>query len=277
MPTITRVVLASNTAITPNGLNAIHTDGNVSMIIRGSNFGPSVRPLVQWVRVTSPVAQYAVRSYTVLNDTALNVTVAPGVGKNLSFTVRVAEQDSPITPVTFDYLSPVVLGMLPPNGPTASVNGFPVVIVGRNFGLSAGATVVVQIGNTEDSTVSALLPAQPVFPPGDDGTPKIRVNESVQFQLPPGVGTGRAVRVIVYPSVYNNLAVSSNPSSDGAGSLFNYDPPAVALVVASVLDLNSTFDVVTAQTLLGPVSLYPCVCLYKPLVGVDLVCASDAC
>ncbi len=67
-----------------------------------------------------------------------------------------------------------------------------------------------------------------------------------------GVGVLRAVRVMVYPSAFSNLAVSSSPALDGAAAFFNYSAPTVSLVVASVLG-NSTDSVLMAQSLLGPV------------------------
>lgn len=253
VPTLTSVVYP-NTSVVPTGVNGISTDGNVTFQLNGLDFGPHVVPLVQWVRVASSVAQYAVTSYTVISDSQLNVTVGPGVGKNLTFNVRVAGQDSPVSAVTFDYLSPVIYSMSPKQGPTFSATGFPVQITGKNFGLSAGATVVVRIGNSADGTVSQPLPALPVYPPGDDGTPKQRVNETVQFQLPPGVGVNRTVQVSVYPSTYSSLAVSSNPVASGAASLFSYQPPVLTSVVSGVL-LNTTADEDIAMQLLGPVSM----------------------
>ncbi len=168
------------------------------MVFAGTNFGPSSNPLVQYVRVTSSVAEYATLNFTVLSDTAMNVTVGPGVGKGLALSMRVADQDSPVSQATFDYLSPVVLGLLPPTGPTTSINGFPVVVVGRNFGLSSRASVAVQIGNTEDGTLSAWLPAQPVFPPGDNGMPRVRATETISFQLPPGAACVLCLCVLGY-------------------------------------------------------------------------------
>ncbi len=125
-------------------------------------------------------------------------------------------------------------------------------ITGTNFGLSAGATVAIQIGNTEDGTLSQLLPAQPVFPPGDNGTPRIRPNETVRFTLPPGVGVNRAVRVVVYPSVFTSLAVSSSPLVDGASALFSYITPNITSVVSTILDGSAT-DISNARALLGQV------------------------
>lgn len=251
VPTVSSLAY-SGTGIVPTGVNGIRTDGNVSVILTGADFGPASAPLVQWVRITSPVAQYPVTSFTVLSDTQLNVTVSPGVGANLSFAVSVAGQESPVSLATFDYLPPSILSLSPATGPTFALTGYTVLVTGHNFGLSAGATVAVQVGNAEDNTRSAWIPAQPWYPPGDDGSPRVRANESVQFVLPPGVGTNRTVRVAVYPGLNADLAIISSPAADGAPSFFSYQPPVVATIVSSILD-NTTQDTSIAQALLGPV------------------------
>ncbi len=106
----------------------------------------------------------------------------------------------------------------------------------------------VVVGNPDDNSTSVVVPAQPVFPPGDDGKPKVRAQEQVAcsasyhipllcdavacgtmgtspaaqhpsprtrmqitFMLPPGVGTNRALRVLVYPSYRVELASISDP------------------------------------------------------------------
>jgi hypothetical protein len=110
--------------------------------------------------------------------------------------------------------------------------------------------VGVVVGNPDDNSTSVVVPAQPVFPPGDDGKPKVRAQEQVPcsaiatdhccampwhvgpwapplplaaqhpsprtrvqitFMLPPGVGTNRALRVLVYPSYRVELASISDP------------------------------------------------------------------
>ena len=60
------------------------------------------------------------------------------------------------------------------------------------------------------------------------------------------------MRVIVYPTVFTNLAVFSNPALDGPASFFNYTAPAINTVVAFVLG-NSTDEIALARSLLGPV------------------------
>lgn len=251
-PTLSSVVVASS-GLVPVGVNAIRTDGNITFQLLGQNFGPSTTPLVQYVRATSSVAEYATTSFTIVSDSEIDVMVGPGVGKNLSFSVRVAEQDSlPTSHVSFDYKSPAILAIHPSSGPTFAASGFAVQVTGTNFGLSAGATVAIQFGNVEDNTMSGWLSAQPVFPAGDDGLPKQRPNETVQFQLPAGVGLNRAVRVIVYPSVYTELAVSSDPTADGAAALFNYTDPVITTILSAILD-NSTTEANIARSLLGPV------------------------
>jgi hypothetical protein len=47
-------------------------------------------------------------------------------------------------------------------------------------GASASATVGVLVGNPEDGSTSVVVPAQFVFPPGDDGKPKVRPQEQVR-------------------------------------------------------------------------------------------------
>lgn len=252
VPTLSSVVYP-DTGVAPTGSNGISTDGNVTLQLLGADFGPSIPPLVQYVRVTSSVAEYAVTSFTIVSDTVLNVTVGPGVGKNLSFTVKVAGQESPVSTVSFDYLSPVIYGISPNSGPTGSA-GFVVQITGKNFGLSASATVLVKIGNVVDGTVSSYIPATAVYPAGDDGSPKQRVNETVAFVLPAGVGVNRTVQVFVYPSVYASLAVSSDPLLSGAVSLFSYEPPELSSVVSAILS-NSSSDESVAQQLLGQVRI----------------------
>jgi hypothetical protein len=262
VPVISSVVYPSN-GVVPTGANGVRTDGNVTLRLIGNQFGPSTSPLVQYVRVQSPISELPVLSFTVQSDTTLDVVIAPGVGKNLSFIVRVADQLSSVTPAVFDYLSPSILVISPSSGPTFSSTGFAVTLTGLNLGQSAGATVVVQVGNVEDSTLSAWIPAQPVFPPGDNGTARVRPNETVQFQLPPGVGLSRAVRLAVYPSIHSELAVYSNPVTDGAAARFSYSPPVLTAVVSGTVD-PSTNDAVTARTVFGPVRGSACCSRFVP-------------
>lgn len=267
VPVITSVVYPSN-GVVPTGTNGVRTDGNLTLRLIGGQFGPSTAPLVQYVRVQSPVSELPVLAFTVQSDTILDVVIAPGVGKNLSFVVRVADQLSSATPAVFDYLSPSILAISPSSGPTFASTGFTVTLTGLNLGQSSGATVVVQVGNAEDSTLSAWIPAQPVFPPGDNGTARLRPNETIQFQLPPGVGLSRAVKLAVYPSIYSEFAVYSNPVTDGTAARFSYTSPTLTAVVSGTVD-PSTNDAITARTLFGPVS--GCV-RHSLCMDVDFVC-----
>jgi hypothetical protein len=256
-PYVSALVLDSGA--TPVGANGIPTDGGVAITVLGRNFGPpSASPLalVQWVRVVSVTQELAVSSFTVVNHTAIRVVMGPGVGRSLSVSVRAADQlSSTATSAVLDYLPPVVVSLTPSTGPTSGA-GTLVLVSGHNFGLSADATVSVLLGNPEDNSVSARLPAQPVFPPGDDGKPKIRAIETVRFTLPPGAASLRAVRVLVYPGSLLAQAATSNPLSDGAGAMFSYLPPTVSAVF-SALVVNNASEIAEAQSRLGPVGASP--------------------
>ena len=265
-PVITNVQYApgSGGSGSPVGANGVRTDGQVDLLVSGANFGPppGQQPygtLVQYVRVQSPVAVSSVLAFLVVNHTTLRVTVGPGVGTNLSFVVSVADQVSTSTPavpggtVTFDYLPPIVTDVSPTHGATSTAAGLLVTLSGHNLGLSAAASVDVIVGNPEDGSVSSRIPAQPVFPPGDDGSPRVRAVEQVRFAVPAGVGPARAVRVLVYPALYVELAVSSDPTSVGSSSFFSYDPPVVTSVVTALVG-NDSVDAQSVLQRFGSVS-----------------------
>lgn len=209
IPTLSAVTYPSS-SIVPLGANGVRTDGNVTLTLTGTNFGPVSPSFVQYVRILSSFGETSATSFSLVSDGVLSVTVPPGVGKNLSFVVGIGSQSSPVAPVSYDYLGPVVLSLSPSVGPTLPA-GTLISVTGLNFGQSAGASVVVVFGNPADGTQSGWLPTQPVYPPGDNGQPKVRPNETIQFFLPPGVGTGRAVQVLVYPASHTSLTVASDP------------------------------------------------------------------
>jgi hypothetical protein len=75
----------SHEQIAPVGSNGIRTDGNVTLLVTGWNFGPASSagpvgsgqgPLVQFVRVQSLVQELPVLAYTVLNHSTLSVSGA---------------------------------------------------------------------------------------------------------------------------------------------------------------------------------------------------------
>ena len=238
----------------PIGHSGVRTDGNVTLHVLGANFGPpsAVGALVQYVRVQTPVQEVPVTSFTVLNHTTLEVVVPPGVGANLSLSVRVADQvstsASTVAPTTFDYLAPVVSNLSSYSCPTT---GCDLVVTGHNFGQATGASVDVVIGNPQDGSQSVRVATRAVYPAGDNGQPKVRPFEQVALTVPRGFGPGRAVQVLVYPSVYFELASSNDPIVDGA--FLSYDPPVFAAVVTSLVT-NGTADATQVFARFGPVS-----------------------
>ena len=183
-PVINAIVHIDGSAVSGSG--AISTDGNVTLLLLGSGFGPSTTSptghLVQYLRVQTGIQELPVPSFTVLNHSTVAFVAPPGIGVAQRVSVMVLGQTSTsasTSAASFDYLPPRVTALSPSAVP-ANPLGQSMLVVGHNFGLSAaGGAVAVRIGNPADGTETGLLPAQAVFPPGDNGKPKVGAAHAV--------------------------------------------------------------------------------------------------
>jgi len=106
------------------------TAGQVTMVIRGSNFGTSGTVMIN-TNTPCPFTSWSHRQ--------INCTLPAGTGTGNSLVVTVAGQSS--TAVTFNYDKPSISGIKPANGSTEG--GYNVTITGTNFGVPAVTTVVL--------------------------------------------------------------------------------------------------------------------------------------
>ena len=89
--------------------------------------------------------EYTPTSFTAVNHTHILVTTAPGIGRDLAFSVRVAGQSSSLPPSCIpadastpapcvSYAVPTIVDVSPATGPTSG-SGMTLVLTGRDFGL----------------------------------------------------------------------------------------------------------------------------------------------
>jgi hypothetical protein len=182
-----------------------------------------------------PIGEGPQRSPTI-NHNSLTVPVPPGEGRtrsdgsNMTLMVVAGSQRSlPVAGaqpgrgnITVAYLPPRIVDVTPSAPTTGLPNGELFIITGENFGTrNSGGT-----GFDEPSVVLTQLFGS--FPPIECAN-VVRVSHTrVTCTLPPGSGKQFSVRLCV--------AGQCGASTDGAGIMFEYDPPSIASVSIETWD-----------------------------------------
>lgn len=215
-----------------------------SALLTGENFAS--RELIQRVRYGPTGVEFKATSITNISDSALQVTLGPGIG-NVAFTVTVADQVSPPSATALSFSPPTVLAVSPRAADASDGSSQTLITVsGINFGLLVASAVLgVGFGNPGDGSFVGPLPIIASYPSAADlrapnfswvpGAP-----QWIQFVLPPGLGANRSIRIATYPSGSppSRAAVLSLPTSLAA--MFSFNRPRVDNIV--VLSITSLAD-----------------------------------
>lgn len=222
-------------------------DGGDEVTVTGSGFGLDF--LQQSVTYGPMGSEYAVQSWTYVSHSELRAVLVPGVGANLSFVVRVADQASTPFASGVSYVLPRITTTAPTRGGTAADPARPTIITvgGFDFGLiNPAVEVEVAFGNDADSSVmrlpvTARSPSlaevtDPTWTPAEVPTP-----QSVSFALPEGLGANRTVRLVQYlrgtPASAAQVRLTAPQASAPGAGLFSYDAPELVYInVRSIVD-----------------------------------------
>lgn len=122
-------------AVTGPGAKDASTDGGDVVVIHGNNFGPPHTTFLESVTYGPTGKEYAAVGCAVLDNTQhtqIKCTTAPGVGKDLKWSVVVKGQRSPDSSARTNYAAPAIASMSPVHGGTPG--GGLVTLRGTNFG-----------------------------------------------------------------------------------------------------------------------------------------------
>ena len=163
-------------------------NGGELVLVRGENFGPL--PSFHDGRVFLDSVHYGTRAdpymylakecTTTISSTLIQCLTAPGSGRELRWTVTVANQASPLSTAVMSYGSPTVLTQSPMEGRTA---GFKVVMEGINMAPSSSSfasSSSILLGTTEITTGITITNTGTLH----DG----KDIQRVEFFVPQGVG-----------------------------------------------------------------------------------------
>eukprot|EP00002_Diphylleia_rotans_P014942 TRINITY_DN28_c0_g2_i2.p1 TRINITY_DN28_c0_g2~~TRINITY_DN28_c0_g2_i2.p1 ORF type:complete len:648 (+),score=140.01 TRINITY_DN28_c0_g2_i2:115-2058(+) len=153
------------------------TTGGLSMIVKGSNFGP---------RYSMPVVSVGGKNCvftTWRDDSRLECSLPDGVGLNKAVVVSVGGQSS-TEKINFSYDAPVISSIQPISGPPAGKT--PITIMGTNFGHAGDAVVKFSSGacaikTQTDTEIVCDTPA------GKEGQTNVVVTVGTQTNNPPAV------------------------------------------------------------------------------------------
>ena len=225
-------------------VTAANVNGGDVVLLTGSFFGPTSYngsgPLVQRVWYGLSGTEFVASNWTALGQTQIRVTLRPGVGVGLRFTVEVADQTSGPSVGTFSYAVPQILQIAPSRAGTYSNPSSPTVItvVTKNMPLlDSTSSYQLTFGQAPYSHVLPIqVPRGAVAIAGAtnaDGTVYLR------FALPTnGLGLGLGVQISVLQGTGNALVAQTNLS---AATSFSYLDPAIAnIIVTRALFSNAT-------------------------------------
>lgn len=218
-----------------NGASVASPDGGSVVLLLGTNFGPA--ELIQRVRYGPSGSEFRAQNFSRLSDSALLVTLGPGIGHGLSLTVTVADQTSAASDQTFDFAAPTVSSVSPTSADAVDASKAPsiVTVFGSNFGLLVpSASVGLGFGNAGDGSFIGPLPIVASYPSAADlRRPNFTwvpgSQQWVQFPLPPGLGANRSVRVVAFPT--GQPPSRANILGAISSVRFSFNPPRVDFVV----------------------------------------------
>jgi hypothetical protein len=244
-PTITGVELL-------DGATLASTRGGTRIRVTGLNFG--LPHLIQAVRYGVTGREYVARNFTYISHYELIVTLSPGIGSNLRFTIEVADQLSDASTAMFSYATPFIVSVSPGTGITYYDPARPVLmkVSGYEFGLlDSTADVAVVFGHAADGTLTGMLPVVARYPAADavvSGTfvpPLDPYLEWVTFVLPESLGANRTVRVVPYrrgqrPTTKDILGI---PIA-GQTNVFTFKDPFISQVSPNAISPGNETDLV---------------------------------
>lgn len=247
MPTTNYVApVVSN--VTSNGVapvTAASTEGGATVRIAGRGFGPSSsealggRSLVQWIEYGTSEDPYRPRSFTVVSDTLITAVLAPGMGRDLTFRVSVADQLSVYSPCcsvngTLGYANPTVISVSPATAPSA---GNVVIRVSvRNVAMLDPTTEHAVMINGREIPIIDRFPSRLAVESGNlTAAMLLPANHFLAFEAPPGVG-----RAFITVTSFRRSVPSLRSTSNAAtASLLTYATPSIAMASISVIDSSS--------------------------------------
>ena len=197
-------------SISGQGASDANMIGGETVTITGDNFGPlpsfNQKPFLNSVfygPATDPYLYQAKACVVTISSTAISCTTVPGNGKLLRWTVTVAGQSSPLSMATTSYGDPILLSVLPQEGPTS---GFQTTLVGINMVPSVLSSPLVSIlfGSRELSLGIVIKYT------GTYSQPSGREIQHVTVTTPVGVGLNIPVQFRIYTALDKTSYQASN-------------------------------------------------------------------
>ncbi|RYY34490.1 hypothetical protein EON62_03260, partial [archaeon] len=237
VPTVSSVELqAPADSTTP--VTMASTDGGDEVVIMGTNFG--LESLIQTVTFGPSGTEYQVTRMQYIDHEAMLLGLGPGIGKNLRFVVKVADQVSDPSTATISYADPVITSVSPSFAAPEADPNMPVIVTvsGYEFGLlNPNVEVEIAFGHVGDGTFTRvpIVSREPALSDVLDPTwqrPSRPILQQVSFVLPNSIGKQRTIRVVNYlrgtpptDEQANNLL-----SQGGAAAEFSFEDPRVSFV-----------------------------------------------
>ena len=223
------------------------TNGGDLLFINGSGFGPSSLNTIQAISVISSQGTQITlpsNTYNLTSDNLIITTIPAGGGSNWRTQVQIADLINSYSTATFSYMQPSISQIIPNYGlSTGTTNA---IIYGNNLPLSI-ATIGIGIvfGNPSDGSLyQNILPTNLV--PTPDNNPSITtpyLPNQVSFNIPPGIGLGRAVRIVSYlisdgvpdPTTITTIPYDYNCLNclNDTIDVFNYNNPFITSIIVS--------------------------------------------
>ena len=209
-PTVTSIYLLS-------GTSKMSTDGEETVVIMGTQFGPSGSHFIDAVSYGPSGTGYTAKNCVVVSTTKIKCSTVAGIGENLLWQVSIYGQVSArADDVTFSYMVPLITALSPKNGGT--IGGNKLLISGSNF-------------NTFDKFGKAYIRwgssrTAPLLLASVDLTSTKFIN-TLSFYNSKGTGTVD-VTVVLY-SLLDTILVESNAIQ------FTYDAPYIDFITTETL------------------------------------------
>jgi hypothetical protein len=246
VPVVNTITYAAGGA----AVTAANVNGGDVVLLTGSFFGPTSYngsgPLVQRVWYGLSGTEFVASNWTALGQTQIRVTLQPGVGVGLRFTVEVADQTSGPSVGTFSYAVPQILQIAPSRAGTYSNPSSPTVItvITKNLPLLDGSSTYLltfgqqnYVNASGTITFGGVQPRPLTLPTGFNIARSRNADGSINgtFSLPQdGVGVGLGVQISVLQGSGSRLMALTAMS---AATSFSYGDP----VFSSVLVTRALF------------------------------------
>ena len=212
------------TSITGPGASNASMVGGETVLIAGDNFGPLVSfhqisflDSVFYGPASDPYLYNAKNCVVVASSTAINCTTVPGNGKLLRWIVTVAGQPSSLSTATTSYGDPILLSMIPYEGPTS---GFLTTLVGINLAPSVFSNPLLSVMfGTQEISLNIIITNT-----GTYSQPSGLEIQHVTFTAPSSFGLNIPVQYRIYTSLDKTSYQASN------SILANYSLPQLSSI-----------------------------------------------